>query len=163
MRAYPQLSAFGRVGTCRTFRKSRNILGSSSFSKMTVCNKWKKKKGTSRKEFFYMLNIQLFCSSYQNIPISNTICFYLYFYIGGKHKSQLFRILLMHISGNANSVSSWSAYSVLPHPCRGSWGWSSDQRPAGQTWHILPQHQHDGWEHCSVLWFSAGKMTYNFK
>lgn len=33
----PQLSAFGKEGTWRMFRKSRNILGSSSFSKMTVC------------------------------------------------------------------------------------------------------------------------------
>lgn len=33
----PQLSAFGREGKCRTFRKSRSSLGSSSFSKMTAC------------------------------------------------------------------------------------------------------------------------------
>ena len=35
--SYPQLSAFGREGKCRTFRKSRNSLGSSSFSRMTAC------------------------------------------------------------------------------------------------------------------------------
>lgn len=65
MRAYPQLSAFGKVGTWRMFRKSRNILGSSSFSKMTVC---KKKKGTIEIQgFFNILDITHFYSSYQNI------------------------------------------------------------------------------------------------
>lgn len=39
--SYPPLSAFGRDGKCRTFRKSRNSLGSSSFSKMTA---WESRK-----------------------------------------------------------------------------------------------------------------------
>lgn len=47
---------------------------------MTVCNKWKKKKKRDNKinRFFYMLNIALFCSNYQNVPISNIISFCLF-------------------------------------------------------------------------------------
>lgn len=48
---------------------------------MTVCNKWKKKKkkGTTKSTgFFYTLNIALFCSNYQNVPISNIISFCLF-------------------------------------------------------------------------------------
>lgn len=66
MRAYPQLSAFGKVGTWRTFRKSRNILGSSSFSKMTVC---KKKRHNRNPYFKYILDIAHLHSSYSNISL----------------------------------------------------------------------------------------------
>lgn len=66
----PQNSVFGREGKCWTFRKSRNSLGSSSFSRMTACEsrkqlrKWSLLDNQSNTLFWKVITIHQ--SSYQH-------------------------------------------------------------------------------------------------